>query len=218
MVAEYEARRRMFIAARAMSAASIARFIRALLRSGTKKAAERVLNSSVLVLNQNYEPLNVCNVRRAMVLVLHGKAEVLETARGVLRSATNVFQAPSVIRLVHMIRRPRPKVRLSRKEIFARDGWACVYCGRRTRDLTLDHVLPRHRGGGHTWENLVSACKPCNHRKAGRTPEEARMTMHREPGAPRVSIYHGFFAYLDDQEEWRKFVPGYEPQGYLAVS
>jgi len=177
-----------------------------------------VLNSSVLVLNQNYEPLNVCNVRRAMVLVLHGKAEVLETAKDVVRSATSVFITPSVIRLVHMIRRPRPKVRLSRKEIFTRDGWACVYCGRKTRDLTLDHVLPRHRGGGHSWENLVSACKPCNHRKAGRTPEEARMAMRREPGMPRVSIYHVFYTYLDDQEEWRKFVPGYEPRGLLAVS
>ena len=79
--------------------------------------------------------------------------------------------------------------------------------------------MPRHRGGAHTWENLVSACKPCNHRKAGRTPDEARMAMRREPGAPRVSIYHGFFQYLDTQEEWRKFVPGYEPQpAYSAVS
>ncbi|MGI8925792.1 MAG: HNH endonuclease [Tepidiformaceae bacterium] len=166
--------------------------------------------SSVLVLNQNYEPLNVCNVRRAIVLVLRGKAEVIETARGVLHSASKVFPLPSVIRLVAMIRRPRPKVRLTRKEIFARDSWTCVYCAKSTRDLTLDHVLPRHRGGLHTWENLVSACKPCNHRKAGRTPTEAKMAMHREPGSPRVSIYYAFFQYLGSQEEWRKFVPGYE--------
>jgi 5-methylcytosine-specific restriction endonuclease McrA len=169
-----------------------------------------MLDSTVLVLNQNYEPLNVCNVKRAMVLVLHGKAEVLETARGVIHSATKIFQLPSVIRLVYMIKRPRPRVRLSRKEIFARDGWACVYCGRQTRDLTLDHVIPRHRGGKHTWDNLVSACKPCNHRKAGRTPGEARMVLGREPAAPRVSIYHPFFPYLDSQEDWRKFIPGYE--------
>jgi hypothetical protein len=71
-------------------------------------------------------------------------------------------------------------------------------------------VMPRHRGGQHTWENLVSACKACNHKKAGRTPQEARMHLFREPAAPRVSIYHAFFQYLSHQEEWRKFVPGYE--------
>jgi 5-methylcytosine-specific restriction endonuclease McrA len=170
----------------------------------------------VLVLNQNYEPLNVCNVRRALVLVLRGKAEVLESARGVFHTASTAFPLPSVIRLFHMIKRPRPQVRLTRKEIFARDGWACVYCGRATHDLTLDHVIPRHRGGQHTWDNLVSACKPCNHRKAGHTPQEARMAMRGEPGAPRVSIYHGFFQYLGAQHEWRKFVPGYDVAAVAA--
>lgn len=166
--------------------------------------------ANVLVLNQNYEPLNVCNVRRALVLVLRGKAEVVETATRAIRYASGSMLLPSVIRLVNLVRRPRPRVRLTRKEIFARDGWACVYCGRVTRDLTLDHVIPRHRGGPHSWENLVAACKPCNHRKAGRTPAEAHMTMHREPAAPRVSIYYPFFQYLHSREGWRKFVPGYE--------
>ncbi len=167
-------------------------------------------SSSVLVLNQNYEPLNVCNVRRAIVLVLRGKAEIIETGRDVIHTASNVFVLPSVIRLISLIRRPRPRVRLTRKEIFARDGWQCVYCGRATRELTLDHVMPRHRGGPHTWENLVSACKPCNHRKAGRTPSEARMAMAIEPGRPRVSVYYTFFPYLGHHEGWRKFVPGYD--------
>jgi len=167
-------------------------------------------NVTVLVLNQNYEPLNVCHVRRAVVLVLRGKAEVIESARGVLRTARDVIPLPSVIRLVSLIRRPRQRLRLTRKEIFARDGWACVYCGKPTRDLTLDHVMPRHRGGSHSWENLVSACKACNHHKAGRTPTEARMTMHHQPGEPRVSIYYPFFQYLSEREGWRKFVPGYE--------
>ena len=166
--------------------------------------------ASVLVLNQNYEPLNVCNVRRALILVLRGKAEVIESARSAFHTARATFVLPSVIRLVHMIKRPRPKVRLSRKEIFIRDGWRCVYCGRNTRDLTLDHVLPRHRGGPHTWENLVAACRACNHRKAGRTPQEARMAMLHEPAVPRVSIYHAVFQYLRSQEEWRKFVPGWD--------
>jgi 5-methylcytosine-specific restriction endonuclease McrA len=167
--------------------------------------------STVLVLNQNYEPLNVCNVRRAIVLVLHGKAEIIESAREAWHSATNSFVLPSVIRLVKYIRRPRPKLRLTRREIFSRDAWHCQYCGRATKDLTLDHVLPRHRGGPHTWENLVSACKPCNHRKAGRTPVEAGMHLLKEPMAPRVSVYHTLFPYLGSELEWRKFVPGYEP-------
>ncbi len=172
--------------------------------------------SSVLVLTQNYEPLNVCNVRRALVLVFRGKAEVLESAREAFHTASTTFVLPSVIRLVHMIKRPRPKVRLTRKEIFVRDGWQCVYCGRQTRELTLDHVMPRHRGGPHTWENLVSACKTCNHKKAGRTPQEARMAMLLEPRIPRVSVYHAFFPYLGSQEEWRKFVPGWEPVAAAA--
>jgi 5-methylcytosine-specific restriction endonuclease McrA len=168
------------------------------------------MDGTVLVLNQNYEPLNVCNVRRAVVLVLGGKAEVIEAAARAIHTATQSLVLPSVIRLVHMVRRPRPQVRLTRKEIFARDGWVCAYCGKATRDLTLDHVIPRYRGGKHTWENLVSACKACNHRKAGRTPQEARMALAFEPGRPRVSMYYPFFQYLTTRENWRKFVPGFE--------
>ena len=164
----------------------------------------------VLVLNQNYEPLNVCTVRRAVVLVLGGKADGIEMAKAVSRTATKSVPLPSIIRLVTMVRRPRPRVRLTRREVFARDGWSCVYCGKQTRELTLDHVMPRHRGGEHTWENLVAACKPCNHRKAGRTPTEARMLLGREPAPPRVSVYYAFFPYLGAREEWRPFVPGYE--------
>ena len=116
------------------------------------------IGSSVLVLNQNYEPLNVCNARRAFVLVDRGKAEVLEHGLGQLRTATNAFALPSVIRLIYLIKRPRPQMRLSRREVFNRDRYTCQYCGRRgQRDLTLDHVLPRHRGGRHTWDDLVSA-------------------------------------------------------------
>ncbi len=163
-----------------------------------------------LVLNQNYEPLNVCSVHRAIVLVLRGKAEVVESAKGVIRTANRHFGLPSVIRMVYYVRCPRPRLRLSRREVFARDGWACAYCGRPTRELTLDHVVPRHRGGAHSWENLVSACKPCNHRKAGRTPGEARMGLRTPPCEPRVSIYHGFLHYLRRYQGWGKFIPGAE--------
>jgi 5-methylcytosine-specific restriction endonuclease McrA len=163
-----------------------------------------------LVLNQNYEPLNVCNVRRAVVLLDRGKAETIENGRGYLRSATALFEIPSVIRLVYLIRRPRPQGRLTRRDIFLRDAFTCQYCGKQTKELTLDHVLPRHRGGGHDWGNVVAACKPCNHRKAGRTPPEAHMQLHRAPCRPTYSYFRVFYHYLEVQEGWRKFIPGSE--------
>jgi 5-methylcytosine-specific restriction endonuclease McrA len=172
---------------------------------------------NVLVLNQNYEPLNVCHPRRAFVLVERGKAEVLEHGTHAWRSATRSWPLPSVIRLIYMIKRPRPQMRLSRREVFNRDRFTCQYCGKRgSRDLTLDHVVPRHKGGRHTWDNLVTACKACNHRKAARTPAEARMHLLREPFQPRVSSYYVVYPYLDREEEWRKFVPGWEAvtEGY----
>jgi 5-methylcytosine-specific restriction endonuclease McrA len=167
-------------------------------------------NSAVLVLNQNYEPLNVCNARRAFVLVDRGKAEILEHSEGALRSALHSFPIPSVIRLIYMIRRPRPQMRLTRREVFVRDRYTCQYCGKQTRDLTIDHVMPRHRGGGHTWDNLVAACRSCNHRKAGFTPSEAHMAMLSEPAKPPASSYYVFYHYLESQEDWRKFIPGWE--------
>ena len=169
-----------------------------------------MVDSSVLVLNQNYEPLNVCNARRAVVLLNRGKAEVLEHGFGAIRSPSHSLPLPSVIRLVYLIKRPRPKVKLTRREIFVRDRYTCVYCGKQTKDLTLDHVMPRHRGGKHTWENLVSACKACNHRKASRTPAEAHMHLLRMPVAPRGNSYFMFYQYLQNQYEWRKFIPEWE--------
>jgi 5-methylcytosine-specific restriction endonuclease McrA len=165
-----------------------------------------------LVLNQNYEPLNVCNARRALVLVDGGKAEVLEHGLGPIRTPSRSFARPSVIRLVYMIKRPRPRVRLTRREIFIRDHHTCQYCGVRGRDLTLDHVVPRHRGGRHTWDNLVSACRACNHRKGGRTPEEARMQLRRPPAEPHATSYYLFHQYLENDSfrNWQKFIPDWE--------
>jgi 5-methylcytosine-specific restriction endonuclease McrA len=160
------------------------------------------------VLNQNYEPLNVCNVRRAFVLVDRGKAEIIENGRGYIHSPTAEYEIPSVIRLVYLIRRPRPQGRLTRRDIFLRDNFACQYCGKQTKDLTLDHVMPRHRGGTHEWNNVVAACKGCNHRKAGYTPDEARMFLRREPFQPTYSYYRTFYHYLQSNDGWRKFIPG----------
>jgi len=170
------------------------------------------LESPVLVLNQNYEPLNVCNVRRAFVLLDRGKAEVLEMGKGALHTPSATYPLPSVIRLVYLVKRPRPQMRLTRREVFLRDRYTCQYCGRQTRDLTLDHVFPRHRGGRHTWENLVAACKACNHRKAGRTPAEARMKLAKQPYRPTTNAYHLFYPYLAAHEGWRKFIPGWNEE------
>ncbi len=164
----------------------------------------------VLVLNQNYEPLNVCNVRRAFVLVDRGKAEIIENGRGYLHSPTAIFEIPSIIRLIYLIRRPRPQGRLTRRDVFLRDQFSCQYCSKQTRDLTLDHVMPRHRGGAHDWHNVVAACKGCNHRKAGRTPQEAHMHLKRDPYRPTYSYFHTFYPYLEVQVTWRKFIPGFD--------
>ena len=173
------------------------------------------MNSTVLVLNQNYEPLNICNVRRAFVLVFDGKAEILETQASMLQSASRAFPSPSVIRMVYLIHKPRPRVKLTRREVFIRDGYTCQYCGRQSGDLTIDHVVPRSRGGGHSWDNLVSACKPCNHRKGGKLPTEARMALRRAPAEPRAGLYYTIERRLDGPvaDAWEKFLPGFEPVG-----
>ena len=167
-----------------------------------------MINFPVLVLNQNYEPLNICQVRRAVVLLYQGKAEMLENGSGFIHSADNAFPVPSVIRVAYLIKRPRPERKLTRLEIFHRDQYTCHYCGKETRQLTLDHVIPRYLNGEHTWENVVSACIPCNRRKADRTPEQAGMKLLRPPGRPRgnMSFYIPYY-YQQAQKEWQKYLP-----------
>lgn len=166
------------------------------------------MNGVVLVLNQDYEPLNVTNLPRAFRLLFGEKAEVIEFDHQMIRSPSREFRAPSVIRLQHRVRRPRPRVRLTRREVFARDRHTCQYCGRQSHDLTLDHVVPRHRGGTHTWDNLVAACKACNHRKGGKTLAEAHLPLVREPFEPRADLYSLFTPYLADErnEAWRTYL------------
>jgi 5-methylcytosine-specific restriction endonuclease McrA len=144
----------------------------------------------VLVLNASYEPLNVCTVRRAHVLLYKGKAEVIEQLDQPLRSATGSFVWPHVIRLLNYVRVPRAIQRkISRKALFARDGWRCVYCGTTSGRLTLDHVVPRSKGGESVWENVVTACAPCNHRKGNRTLEESGLELRRQPRPPAPVLF-----------------------------
>ncbi len=166
-----------------------------------------MVDAPVLVLNQGFEPHDVCRTRRAIVLVYCGKAELVEDSRGEVHTVTASFAIPSVIRLTQRVRRPFHQRRLTRLEVFLRDGYRCQYCGRETRELTLDHVVPRSQGGGHSWENVVSACKLCNRKKGGRTPEQANMKLLNEPRAPRVYGYSVPYRYFCSHEEWQKYVP-----------
>ena len=161
----------------------------------------------VLVLNASYEPLNVCSLRRAHVLVFKGKAEVVEQLDRPLRSASDTFRWPHVIRLVHYVRVPRLVQRkISRRALFARDGWRCVYCGTSGGRLTLDHVVPRSRGGDSVWENVVTACAPCNLKKGDRLPEEASMILRRAPRPPAPVLFIRLAAPSGLPTSWRQYL------------
>jgi 5-methylcytosine-specific restriction endonuclease McrA len=167
-----------------------------------------MINNPVLVLNQSYEPLTVCRARRAVVLIFQGKAEMRENGIGSIHSIGDTVPLPSVIRLARLVKRPRREKKLTRFEIFNRDRYTCQYCGQQTRQLTLDHVIPRYRGGQHTWENVVSACVACNRRKAGRTPREANMKLIRLPSLPSTSPFFIIpYHHLKARDEWRKYLP-----------
>ncbi len=174
--------------------------------NGDPATGKLLTRSPVLVLNLNYVPINVCTVRRAIILVGKGKAELLENHRGQLRTVTAVFDAPSIIRLVYLVKRPYLPRKLSKKEVFLRDRFTCQYCGKKSQDLTLDHVVPRRQNGSHAWNNVVAACSRCNLRKAGRTPAEASMKLVKEPRAPDPNPY----LILQNRsilEEWRPYIP-----------
>jgi 5-methylcytosine-specific restriction endonuclease McrA len=145
----------------------------------------------VLVLNASYEPINVCTTRRAAVLLLKERAEMLEERDGALRSERLALARPCVIRLVRYVRIPRDVHRrnITRKAVLARDAWTCQYCGHQAAGLTVDHVMPRSRGGESVWENIVASCAPCNRRKGNRTPHEARMHPATRPKAPGPNVF-----------------------------
>ena len=166
-------------------------------------------NPLVLVLNQNYEPLNICHMRRAIVLVYQNKAEMLEDGLGFIHTANRDFPIPSVIRLPYLVKRPfHVERRLTRTEVFNRDRYTCQYCGKQTRQLTIDHVIPRYRGGQQTWENVVSACPACNRKKAGRTPEEAGMRLKNKPGPPKAGRYSYIpMQHMQARREWERYFP-----------
>jgi 5-methylcytosine-specific restriction endonuclease McrA len=167
------------------------------------------MNLIVLVLNANYEPLNVCDTRRAVGLLTTGKATMVANGRGYIHTARTTYPRPSVIRLANMVHRPRPRVKLTKREVFRRDNYTCQYCGRQTSHLTIDHVIPRHRGGTHRWDNLVAACPQCNRHKGGRNVAEAHMALRRRPTEPFPTASYLFSRHLQENEDWRQFIEGW---------
>ncbi|MGC9220288.1 MAG: HNH endonuclease [Solirubrobacteraceae bacterium] len=144
----------------------------------------------VLVLNATYEPINVCTVRRAVVLLLKEKAEVIAATERQLHSATATLTRPAVIRLVAYVKVPRDSHRrkITRRAVFARDNWTCQYCGSH-KQLTVDHVIPRSKGGGSSWDNIVAACAPCNRRKGDSLPRQVGMALAKQPHTPNAEVF-----------------------------
>jgi 5-methylcytosine-specific restriction endonuclease McrA len=158
----------------------------------------------VLLLNATFEPLCAVSARRAIVLILKGKAVVLERDGGAFHSERLIIAIPSVIRLVYYVKVPYyGRANLSRRAVFARDSWACQYCGGKAE--TMDHVVPRSRGGAHSWENVVAACRRCNSKKRDKLPVEASLKLRKKPGVPRgpatVSLELGRV-----RSEWERYL------------
>lgn len=159
------------------------------------------MSHEVLVLNSDYEPLNVCNLRRAVILLYLGKADVLH--------AHENADAPSVLRLRYHVKRPLPELKLSRRSVFARDNYTCQYCGVQSRDLTIDHIVPKRHGGGMQWDNLVACCRRCNTRKGDKMLQNTGMKLARRPRRPRYVPYISLTKYINGtkNEVWRDYLP-----------
>src|ERR1051325_9515936 len=167
------------------------------------------LQKPVLVLNASYEPINICGARRALVLVLKGIARTEEEHGLTLHAQGSRIAMPSVIRLLEYRRIPHQTRALSRKNILLRDRNTCQYCATvlSASDLTLDHVVPRSRGGASTWENLVACCHDCNGRKGSRTPLEAHMKLMREPRAFSLHTSRHLMRMMGHSDDkWRKYL------------
>ncbi len=168
------------------------------------------MNTEVLVLNSDYEPLNVCNVRRAIVMVYLGKADILHVDQEhPAQMVEGEMITPSVVKLRSHVKRPLPELKLSRRTVFARDNYTCQYCGSTTKDLTIDHVIPKRAGGGASWENLVTCCRRCNMKKSDKLAHQVGMKLARPPRRPRYTPYISLTKYLTGRKNgvWREYLP-----------
>jgi 5-methylcytosine-specific restriction endonuclease McrA len=170
------------------------------------------LEGRVLLLNQTYEPLGTVSVARAIIMTFKDSVYVEEYDRDrVLRSAQAEFRVPSVIRrrVYINVRKRREQSSMKRLRIYMRDKYRCQYCGEKKAagELTIDHILPRSRGGDNSPINVVTACEKCNNRKSNRTPDEARMPLLTSQSALRVKLERVVLChYAEDRAEWRKYL------------
>ncbi|NIR51324.1 HNH endonuclease [candidate division KSB1 bacterium] len=167
------------------------------------------VNSQVLVLNASFEPIHICGVKRAIILIVKGMARSEQDTPNFLRSPSTVIPVPAVIRLVSYVHIPYRKKAYSKKHLFLRDNYTCQYCGRSgtPHELTLDHILPQSRGGKSVWENLVTCCQKCNTRKGDLTPREAGMKVLNKPKPLNSYFYlHMVRSKARDNQYWRKYL------------
>lgn len=163
------------------------------------------MTGKVLILNQDYSALTVCGIKKAFLLLWLEKAETVSSSKNfLLRTISRSFPAPSVIRLNNYVKFPYKGVILTRQNIYRRDGHRCAYCGT-SESLTLDHVIPKSRGGASSWDNLVTACKTCNAKKGDFTPEEAGMPLRKKPFKPSFIMFLKDFSGTTE-EDWLPYL------------
>ena len=164
-----------------------------------------ILNRRVLVLNQNYHPISVTPAKRAIILLFMEKVEVLEHYREFIHSPSTSIQLPSVVRLNNYRRVRMRDIALTRKNILKRDHYTCQYCGISHQPMTIDHIIPKHRDGKDTWNNLVTACMKCNEKKGNRTPQMSNMPLMKKPRKPQIVTF--FQQYIKrHQNAWRPYL------------
>lgn len=162
----------------------------------------------VLLLNATYEPLAVLSGRRALKLLFNNKAHVVEQSNKVFSTVRARLKLPSVIQTEYFVRRPYKKPKFSKKAVFIRDNFTCQYCGKTINKPTLDHILPRCRGGVNSWTNVITACHTCNNKKSNKIPKEAGMKLLSSPCEPRYLIYTELST-PGNLEKWRKYFDAY---------
>ncbi len=169
------------------------------------------LNKHVLVLNTTYEPINICTVKRAIILIFKGSATMIEEDSDYVHSISTKIKMPSVIKLNRYIKIPKKPVELNRKNVLIRDEYTCQYCGKKfpASELTIDHIIPRVKGGKTTWDNVVACCKKCNEKKGGKTLVEAGMKLIKKPSVPTYMYLLHIFRHIgSDKKKWKKYLYG----------
>lgn len=170
-----------------------------------RRNGNSILNREVLVLNQNYHPLQVCTAKRAICLVYLGKVVVVENYRNIIHSPSTFLRLPSVVRLDEYVHVNGSEIVLTRKNILKRDKHQCQYCGRKSVPMTIDHIIPKERGGKDTWSNLICCCHACNRKKGNRTPHESGLSLLNKPIKPTRIHYIQQFV-KKEQSSWRPYL------------